>query len=189
MNIARPAQPAHSLGKNGLSLISRIFGTPAREALDLPYRRIVAAGRDPSWYRDAGVPDTIDGRFDMIAMLVALLLMRLEAEGEAGREPSRLLTELFIEDMDSSLREIGIGDYVVGKHVGRMMGALGGRLNALRAAADRVALAEAVERNIFRGAPPSPEAVSRVAGRLDRFRAALAATEIGALTRGELPTP
>ena len=189
MNIARPAQPARSPGKNRLSLISRMFGVPAREALDPLYRAIVAAGRDPSWYRDASVPDTVDGRFDMIAALVALVLLRLEAAGEAGREPSVLLTEMFIADMDSSLRQIGIGDYVVGKHVGRMMGALGGRLAALRAAADRPALADAVERNIFRGNPPSAEAVAYIAKRLDRFRRALAATGTDALIGGALPTP
>ena len=79
------------------------------------------------------MPDTLDGRFDMIAAILALVLLRLEAEGEAGRGPSVLLTEIFIDDMDGTLRQIGIGDYVVGKHVGRMMGALGGRLAAFRA--------------------------------------------------------
>ena len=172
-----------------MSLISRIFARPAREALDPLYRAVVAAGRDPSWYRELGVPDTLDGRFDMIAALTALVLLRLEAAGEAGGEPSALLAETFIADMDSSLREIGIGDYVVGKHVGRMMGALGGRLAALRAAVDRTALADAVERNIFRGDPPSPEAVDQVAARLERFRDALAAIDLEALMRGELPTP
>jgi cytochrome b pre-mRNA-processing protein 3 len=189
MNIARPAQPAPSLGKNRLSLISRIFGAPERDMLDPLYRAIVERGRDPFWYRDAGVPDTIDGRFDMIAALVALVLLRLEAEGEAGRQPSVLLTELFVDDMDSSLREIGIGDYVVGKHVGRMMGALGGRLTAVRIATTDGALAEAVERNIFRGAPPSAEAVATVAARLSGLRGALAKTPLAVLLEGRLPSP
>ena len=178
--------PSH--GKHSLSLISRLFRAPRRETLDPLYRAIVAAGRDPAWYRDGGVPDTVDGRFDMIAMLTALVLLRLEREDEA-REPSVLLTELFIADMDSSLREIGIGDYVVGKHVGRMMGALGGRLTALRAAQDREALTAVVERNVFRGEPPSNEKLAFVAGRLDEFRAALAATPLDALLAGALPTP
>jgi len=172
-----------------LSLISRIFGAPERATLDPLYRAIVGRGRDPFWYRDAEVPDTIDGRFDMIAALVALVLLRLEAAGEAGRQPSVLLTELFVDDMDSSLREIGIGDYVVGKHVGRMMGALGGRLAALRVATTDEALAEAIERNVFRGQPPSGEAVAIVAGRLARFRRALADTPLSALLEGRLPSP
>lgn len=170
-----------------MSLISRLFRpAPGRETLDPLYRAIVATGRDPAWYREGGVPDTIDGRFDMIAALTALVLLRLERE-EAGTRPSVLLAELFIADMDSSLREIGIGDYVVGKHVGRMMGALGGRLTALREAESRAALAAAVERNIFRGEAPSAEALAFVSARLDAFRARLAETKLDALLGGALP--
>ena len=169
-----------------MSLISRLFrAAPTGETLGSLYRAIVAAGRDPAWYR-AGVPDTIDGRFDMVAALTALVLLRLETE-EEGRHASALLTEAFVADMDSSLREIGIGDYVVGKHVGRMMGALGGRLTALREASDGEALAAAVERNVFRGAAPSPEALAFVSTRLDRFRARLSATPLASLLAGALP--
>ena len=74
-----------------------------------------------------------------------------------------LLTEIFIDDMDGTLRQIGIGDYVVGKHVGRMMGALGGRLDAPSGGARRPFEA-AVRRNIFHESPPSDEAVAFVAG-------------------------
>lgn len=189
MNIARPAQAAQADETNALSLMPRWRRAPRRETLDPLYRAIVALGRDPGWYRDGGVPDTIDGRFDLISGLTALILLRLEAEGEPGRQPSVLLTELFVADMDSSLREIGIGDYVVGKHVGRMMGALGGRLTALRGAGDRDALAAAVARNIFRGEVPSDAKLALVAGRLDAFRNALAATPLEALLAGSLPTP
>ena len=187
MNIARPAQAALRPRKNALSLISRLLRTaPARETLDPLYRAIVAAGRDPAWYRDGSVPDTIDGRFDMIALLTALVLLRLERE-ENARRASVLLTETFVADMDSSLREIGIGDYVVGKHVGRMMGALGGRLTVLREAGDRAALTAAVDRNVFRGEPPSPEALAFVSARLDEFRARLAEAPLDALLAGALP--
>lgn len=168
-----------------MSLLQRIFGESKERAALLPlYRAIVAAGRDPAWYR-AGVPDTLDGRFDMIAALTALVLLRLEAEGEATRGASVLLTETFIDDMDSSLRQIGIGDYVVGKHVGRMMSALGGRLGAFREAKD--GLAEVVRRNVFHDAPPADAAVAEVAARLEAFRDALAAADLGALLAGELP--
>ena len=172
---------------NAVSFLSRIFGARlGRDALQPLYRAIVARGRDPAWYRDGEVPDTIDGRFDMIAMLTALVLLRLEQDEEA-RRPSVLLTETFVADMDSSLREIGIGDYVVGKHVGRMMGALGGRLTALRGARDRAALTAAVERNVFRGAAPSPEALAFVSARLDGFRAKLAEAPLDSLLAGTLP--
>jgi cytochrome b pre-mRNA-processing protein 3 len=170
-----------------LSLLRSIFGEAKQRApLEPLYRAIVARGRDPAWYREGQVPDTIDGRFDMIAAILALVLLRLEAEGEAGRDPSVLLTELFIDDMDGTLRQIGIGDYVVGKHVGRMMSALGGRLAAFRAGREQGAFGDAVERNIFHEAPPSAEALAMVAGRLERFAAGLDGTGLDDLLAGKL---
>lgn len=172
-------------------MLSRLFGERKERArLDPLYRAIVARGRDPSWYREGRVPDTVDGRFDMIASILALVLIRLEREDDAARRDSVLLTESFIDDMDSSLRQIGIGDFVVGKHVGRLMGALGGRLDAFRSAlAGGGALADAVRRNVFRDAPPSPEAVEIVASRLERLHRALVAFSREQLLGGELPDP
>jgi cytochrome b pre-mRNA-processing protein 3 len=171
-----------------LSFLQRIFGTGRRrQALEPLYISVVAAGRDPAWYREGAVPDTLDGRFDMIAAIMALVLLRLEAEGDPAREASALLTELFIDDMDSTLRQIGVGDYVVGKHIGRMMSALGGRLSAIRAAREGgTGFAAAVERNIFHDSPPSPAAVQWVAERLERFARALEAQALPALLEGRL---
>lgn len=170
-----------------MSFLQRIFGEARqRAALEPLYRAAVAEARDPAWYRDCAVPDTIEGRFDMVAAVTALLLLRLEAEGEAGRAPAVLLTELFVDDMDSTLRQIGVGDFVVGKHVGRMMGALGGRLEALRAAAGGADYAPAVRRNLFHDSPPSEEAVGRAAGRLQALAAGLAGVPLAALLEGRL---
>ena len=170
-------------------LLSRLFGERRERArLDPLYRALVALGRDPKWYRAGQVPDTVDGRFDMIASVLALVLIRLEREGEKARTDSVLLTESFIDDMDSSLRQIGIGDFVVGKHVGRLMGALGGRLDAYRSAlAGDGDMSDAVRRNIFRDDPPSPEAVAFVASGLTRFHGGLATLSLEQLLGGELP--
>lgn len=166
-----------------MSFLQRIFGDKRQRARWAPlYAAIVAAGRDPAWYREGRVPDTIDGRFDMIAAVTALVLLRLEALGEEGRAASILLTELFIDDMDATLRQIGIGDYVVGKHVGRMVSALGGRLAAFRAED----FAAATRRNIYHDSPPSDEALALVTGRLERFAEALDRTSLEALAAGKL---
>jgi len=170
-----------------LSFLQRLFPDRKRRAALAPlYAAIVAEGRDPFWYRDGEVPDTLDGRFDMIAALTALVLIRLEAEGAAGREPAVLLTEIFIDDMDATVRQLGIGDYVVGKHVGRMVGALGGRLAAFRAGREAGSLGEAVRRNIFHDMPPSEAALARVADRLARRAEALDAAPLQALLDGRL---
>ena len=171
-----------------MSFFQRIFGeAKQREPLQPLYCAIVAKGREPAWYRDGRVPDTLDGRFDMIAAVLSLVLLRLEREGETTRDQSVLLTEIFIADMDAELRQLGVGDFVVGKHVGKMMGALGGRLTALRTARAEGSLDGAVARNIFHEAPPSDAAVAFVAGGLERFAVALDAIPVADVLAGRLP--
>ncbi len=139
-----------------MNLISRLFSslTTAKPPPMLPlWQAIVAEARDPHWYLRHGVADTVDGRFDMVALISSLVMLRLEALDM--RAESSLLTECFVADMDGSVRALGIGDMVVGKHVGRMTGALGGRLGAYRAAlaadAPGDALIAVLARNVYRG--------------------------------------
>lgn len=137
------------------------------------------------------MPDTLDGRFDMLAALMALVLLRLEREPDRhSRQAVALLTELFVDDMDGTLRQLGIGDLVVGKHMGRMVGALGGRLGAFRdAGGEPAALRAAVHRNIFHEAPPTEAALDFVAGRLGRWALLLDGTQADSLVAGRMPTP
>lgn len=168
-----------------MTFLQRIFGgAKQREALQPLYRAIVAEARDPFWYREGGVPDTMDGRFDMVAAVTALVLLRLEAEEE--RERARLLIELFIQDMDATLRQTGIGDHVVGKHVGRMMSALGGRLAAMRGAREDGAFEAAVCRNIFHDSPPSETAARLVAARIEALSHKITALSSADLALGNL---
>lgn len=146
--------------------------SPARAAMAPLYEAVVREARLPAWYREGGVPDTTDGRFDMIASVLALVLLRLEREGEATRDEQVLLAETFVDDMDGALRQMGIGDLMVGKHVGKMMGALGGRLSAYRDAfAGSSDLRQVVRRNIFRdeGADAAwvAERLEALKGRID----------------------
>lgn len=168
-----------------VSLFSRLFkDREERRRLEPLYRAVVAAARDPAWYRDGQVPDTIDGRFDMVAALMSLVLIRLEREpGDETRRDSVLLTELFIDDMEGTLRQIGIGDFVVGKHLGKMVGALGGRLNTFRDAED---FGAAVRHNIFHDAPPSEETVTFVSERLRRIGDGLAEASAESILAGDL---
>jgi cytochrome b pre-mRNA-processing protein 3 len=174
-----------------VTFLRRIFGGKRNRELARPlYEASVAAARDPGWYRDGGVPDTIDGRFDMIIAMLGLVLLRLEREGEPGRKASVRLTECFIDDMEGGVREMGIGDLNVGKHVGRMMSALGGRLGAFREALGEGNDLEApVRRNIFHESPPSPEAVRWVAERLARFHHGLNDAPMADILAGTIPNP
>jgi cytochrome b pre-mRNA-processing protein 3 len=169
-----------------MQLLKRLFGAPERGAAPRLYAAVVARGREPHWYAEGAVPDTIDGRFDMIAAVLTMVLLRLEQE-PAGVAPSTALAECFIEDMDGQLREIGIGDIVVGKHMGRMMGMLGGRLGAYRSGLAEGTLGPALVRNLYRGNAPSDAALAHVEARLRGFHERLAATPIESVIAGELP--
>jgi cytochrome b pre-mRNA-processing protein 3 len=172
-----------------LALLSRLYGERRERAALRPlYDALVAAAREPAWYRDGGVPDTLEGRFDMLATLLALALIRLEAEGDGAKAESVALTEIFIDDMDGTLRQIGIGDFVVGKHVGKLVGALGGRLGALREAlAGSAPLEAAVRRNVFRDAPVPDSSVEWVGDRLRGLHDRLATTPLEPLLAGAFP--
>ncbi|HEX2762701.1 MAG TPA: ubiquinol-cytochrome C chaperone family protein [Allosphingosinicella sp.] len=169
-----------------MPFLARLLGRrPARAELRPLYDAIAAAARAPEWYGEGGIPDTLQGRFDMLAALMALVLLRLEAEGEDAKAQSVLLTEIFIDDMDATLRQLGIGDFAVGKHVGKLVGALGGRLGAFRAAfAGEAELEPAVRRNLFRDAA-SDEAVSRLAARLRETHRRLGETHLEDLLAGK----
>lgn len=134
-----------------MSLLSRIFGKREDDRAHVRplWHRIVELARNQQWYADCGIADTVPGRFDAITLVLSLVLLRMERE-EGLIEPSVRLTELFVDDMDGQLRESGVGDIVVGKHIGRLMSVLGGRLGAYRVALaqDEAAMAEAVERNV-----------------------------------------
>jgi cytochrome b pre-mRNA-processing protein 3 len=171
-----------------MSFLSRLFQRrDPRETMIPLYNAIVSEGRNAHWYADGKVPDTLDGRFDMIAAILVMTLLRLEDEPDRKQE-SVWLTEIFVEDMDGQLRQIGIGDMIVGKHIGKMMSALGGRLSAYRPAMEPGGdLRSALERNLYRGVAPDSAALSHVEERLRHFRAGLDALPAGAILEGHLP--
>jgi len=173
-----------------VSILAKIFGNGGQDRAQLQplYAAIVAAARRPEWYVSGKVADTLDGRFDMVAAMMSLVLLRLEAEGKQHATENALLTEIFVNDMDGQLREIGIGDVVVGKHLGRMVSALGGRLGAYR---DAFAVAGdingALERNLYRGVNPGPEALQWSVNRMRTLYTAILALPSNAILEGHWP--
>jgi cytochrome b pre-mRNA-processing protein 3 len=122
------------------------------------YGRAVAAARDPWFYDRLAVPDTLDGRFDMVCLYAGLLIRRLGALPPPGPVLSQAVFDAMFADMDLNLREMGVGDLSVGKKVRAMWEGLHGRALAYGAAlstGDRAALAAALARNVWRGAAPA----------------------------------
>lgn len=170
-----------------MSLLKRLFGStgpdPKMKLMPL-YNQIVAKAREPHWYETGEVADSIDGRFDMIAAVLTLLLLRLEKD-KAHAQDMAYLTELFIDDMDGQLREVGIGDMIVGKHIGKIMGALGGRLGAFREAfAEPELLDGVILRNIYRKDDAMPVGLAHVRGQFVTLNQILATQATGAIVDG-----
>ncbi len=151
-----------------------------REARRPLWNAVVATARMPHWYSAGGVPDTLDGRFDMISLVLALVLHRIDQDPDQALA-SVQLTELFVDDMDGQMRQIGFGDMVVGKQIGRMVGALGGRLGAYRAADGSSELSAALVRNLWRGQDAPEAGIAHVMTEVAKLRAGLAAMPVDAL--------
>lgn len=142
------------------------------------YAAAVGAARDPDLYGDGAVPDTLEGRFDVVALHVALVVRRLRREADArGAALAQATFDAMFLDMDMNLREMGVGDMSIGKRVKRMWEAFHGRAMAYEAAleaGDRAALEEALARNVWRGEAPEG-AAARLAERAMALDASLAA--------------
>jgi cytochrome b pre-mRNA-processing protein 3 len=128
----------------------RARSAKARKAKQL-YGAVVAAARHPEFYRDYGVPDTLNGRYELVVLVLFQLLQRLRTEGQAAEEQSRLTLEAFFTDMDDCLREIGVGDLAVPKKVKKAAAGFYERARVYRTAleaGDRQAMAAALQRFI-----------------------------------------
>ncbi|WP_270939389.1 ubiquinol-cytochrome C chaperone family protein, partial [Falsiroseomonas oryzae] len=133
------------------------------------YGAAVAAARQPVFFEALGVPDTLDGRFDLVSLHAGLLVCRISRDDDPrAKDLAQAVFDAMFADMDVNLREMGVGDLAVGKRVKRMWEAFHGRATAYDAAlraGDLAGLAEALGRNVWRGEAPAgaPERLARVA--------------------------
>jgi len=138
--------------------------TERQDTISTLYGTIVAQARLPCFYRDYGVPDTVDGRFELLVLHLAIVLDRL-ADDPALRGLGQALFDWFCQDMDHNLREMGVGDLAVPKEMQRIGEAFYGRANAYRtalAAQGEQALVETMIKNVYNGARPIPTAPARL---------------------------
>ena len=150
--------------------------TPLRGTIESIYGTIVAQARDPLFYQELGVRDSVDGRFDMLLLHLWLLMRELKLK-DAPRALSQALVERFCTDMDDNLRELGTADLKVPKKMQEFVRALYGRAAAYDMALDAGpdALAQALSKNIYNGGDPAHarqlvsyvEAAIAALGRLD----------------------
>src|SRR5215469_816289 len=129
--------------------LNRLFRLSARQIIASKlYQKLVETARNPWFYQDGGVADSLDGRFDMIALHAWLVMDRLSAQGKPGQDLAQRLFDFMFRDLDRSLREMGVGDIGVPKRIKAMIQAFYGRAKAY----SNDDLEAALARNLYRSA-------------------------------------
>ncbi len=167
-----------------MTLFSRFFGVRQKADPGLAlYRQALAAARRPGFYH-AGVPDTVDGRFDLLVIHVWLLVRALNRAN--AQDLGQQVFDAMFADMDDSLRELGVSDTAVGKRIKEMAQVFYGCAQVYGAAldaADQEALEQAVQRNVLAEGGLEPQCCRAVAAYMAKADKALAAQDVAHMVR------
>jgi cytochrome b pre-mRNA-processing protein 3 len=134
--------------------------TPAHSRGSALFQALVGEARREHWFVQGEVPDTIDGRFSVLATIVALATVRLESGGAAAHEQAVALAERFVEAMDAEHRQLGIGEPGLGKTVRKLVGALSRRVGLWRETVHGGDWQAAVFASLFPAGQASPPALA-----------------------------
>ncbi len=174
-------------------MLARLFRRNAHERTGYElYGISVAAARQPWFYELLGVPDTLDGRFDLIGLHAFLVIRRLQSATGSGKQLAQAVFDAMFHDMDVNLREMGVGDLGVSKRIRVMWEAFHGRAAAYQPmvdAGDREGLAAALARNVWRGTDVPAAYPDRLAGYALMAATSLDATSDAALRDGKFAFP
>lgn len=156
-----------------------------RRILDRQYAALTAAARQPAFYDGFGVPDTPMGRLEMLSLVMILFFRRTRFSGVSGQELAQEVIDAFFQDIDHSIRELGVGDQGVPKRMKKLAGRYFGRLETYAAAldaGDATALAAALQRNIHPDVdnPPPMDALADWALTAEKALAVQSEDEIAA---------
>lgn len=168
----------------------RIFGGPARnEAPMALYGAAVRQARTPAFYLDGGVPDTVEGRFEMVAVHAYLVLRLLRQGGPEDRETGQKVFDILFDDMDQTLREMGVGDLSVGKKIKALASSFYGRLQAYDEGfkdEEGGTLAAALLRNVFGSAENAERSAAALASYMRRVDKALHEQDVSDVIAGRI---
>lgn len=160
-----------------------------RRIVEKQYATLTAAARHPYLYEVLDVPDTVMGRFEMLSAVLILYFRRTRSSGSSGQEIAQEIVDAFFEDVDHSIRELGVGDVGVPKRMKKFAGMFYGRLEAYASAldfGDREGLAAALRRNIYPEGGDAVPSMDGLASYLFTAEAAMAAVGEEAITVGAL---
>lgn len=156
------------------------------------YGAFAAQSRQPAFYLSFGVPDTVDGRFEMVALHAFLVFRRLKGQGSEIDRLTQATYDLMFKEMDLALRELGAADLGVGKRIKHMTEALNGRIQVYEkalASADLSLLNDAIRRNLYGTVDPDPAAVDAMIAYICAAEAELAKQDVAALAAGKIRFP
>jgi cytochrome b pre-mRNA-processing protein 3 len=165
--------------------------SPHSETAGRLYTALAAQARLPVFFADIGVPDTVDGRFDVLALHAWMVIDKVREQPD-GDALAQALFDVMFGHLDAAVREMGAQDLGVGRRIKIMAEGLHGRALAFRTAVkagDPSTLDDALRRNVFGTAKPEPAAVARLAQYVRATVAALAALAPTRLVGGDLPWP
>ncbi len=168
---------------------------PAQTAGKALYAAAAHQARDATFYASLGVPDTGEGRFELYVLHVALLVRRLKGQGDVAAETSQALFDTFVRSLDDGLREMGVGDLVVGKRMRKLAEAFYGRLRAFDEALGRLPDLSELEgllgRTVLQAAPAdgAPQNARLIADYVRRAVAHLERLPLDGLLGGETSWP
>jgi cytochrome b pre-mRNA-processing protein 3 len=178
-------RPEQSLRRSAFVLAFLFRRRERRRAAHSAFERIVERARDPYFYTVLGVPDTLDGRFELLTLHAFLVLNRLRDDHAKTGSFAQALFDAMFADFDRALREMGVADLGVGRRVKAMARGFYGRVAAYgRGLADPAALAPALRRNLYGTTMPRDEHVAAAANYLRRQAAALGEQSAAALIAG-----
>ncbi|MGE7369869.1 ubiquinol-cytochrome C chaperone family protein [Neorhizobium sp. NPDC001467] len=159
-----------------------------RVIVDRQYATLTAIAREPRFYTDLGMPDTVMGRFEMLSIVMILYFRRTRSSSRSGQEIAQEIVDAFFQDIDHSIRELGVGDHGVPKRMKKMAGMFYGRLEAYAAALDakdEAALAQALGRNIYPEKHEGRPALHDLARWMTKADADLGAIDEDSISRGQ----
>ncbi|UHS61608.1 ubiquinol-cytochrome C chaperone [Agrobacterium vaccinii] len=179
------------------SEISMVFGLFKKKnsngaIVDRQYTALTSAARQPDFYLHLNVPDTVMGRFELLAIVMILYFRRTKTSETSGQEIAQEIIDAFFQDLDHSMRELGIGDQGVPKRMKKFAGMFYGRLESYAAAldgGDAQALAAALARNIYPQAEAPVPSMDGLANWMMMASDALSAQSEDVIATGNVTLP
>ncbi|MEX0693170.1 MAG: ubiquinol-cytochrome C chaperone family protein [Rhodospirillales bacterium] len=170
------------------SLRALFRAKPGVEIARTLYSETILAARRPRFFTDCGVPDTPEGRFEMLALSAFLVLNRLKTIPQSN-DLSQAYFDVMFDDIDSNLRELGVGDISVGKKVKKLAQSFYGRIKAYETGLDDPGngkLMDALERNLLRGTGADQDTIRAMCAYVRAEQAFLAGQDAGQLSAGSI---